>query len=225
LENKFQEEGAPQWDYILINDNSRNPCCTSQREIGLKYLESVYIPWFKKTKATPIFLDTFPYWASERHMSGLIDIPTFASVTYSGYQQYRDLVASALPEAQRPRIAPVGLAMLLIWEENPAFWETLMHYDEVHLSPSGTFLEACIVYATIFGKLPDPHVIFNDDGVANLWRTARRMAPEQHGTKAFPSESLARYLYHVAHRVMHGEIPRSFQQYDDYQSVSFIPEY
>ena len=228
LQRQYELNGAPKWDYILLNDNSRNPCCSSQREEGLAILESFYIPIFFKTKAIPIFLDTHAYWASTRDMSGLTDIPTFTSLTYSGYQEYADLVAIELPPSQKPRIAPVGLALLMIYEEHPEVYEGMIHYDEIHLSASGTLLEAMIVHATIFGKLPDPSLILDtDDGVANLWKTARRMVPQEDLNRPFPSESLAQYLYHIAHRVVVlGEKPKSFQEYypPNYKSVYFIPE-
>jgi hypothetical protein len=225
LESQYEENGPPQWDYILINDNSRNPCCTEQREIGLDRLENVYIPWFQATNATPIFLATYPYWASHRDMSGLTDIPTFASLTYEGYREYMNIVAQALPESQKPRLAPVGFGLMIVWEENPSLWEDLMHYDEVHLSPSGSFLQGCIVYATIFGKLPPADVVFGGEGgTSHLWSRARRMQPPEDAMKPFPTLSVAQYLYHVAHRVMNGEVPKLLTRYYHNESAYFAPD-
>ena len=224
LNNLYQENGPPKWDFILVNDNSRAACCTEQRQTSLELLESVYIPWFRKTKATPIFLATYPYWASHRDMSGLTDIPTFASLTYEGYREYYDLVARSLPESQQPRLAPVGFAMLIIWEEKPNIWKDLIHYDEVHLSPSGTFLEGCIVYATIFGRLPSKEVVFSDKGTSHLFGRARRMQPPDDPSKPFPSLGRAQYLYHVAHRVMNGAVPKSLTRYYNNESAYFTPD-
>jgi hypothetical protein len=71
--------GIPKWDYILLNDNSRSPCCTDPRKEGIKILVDIYVPWFIETGAIPIFMVTHAYWSSSRDMSGLIDIPTFMS--------------------------------------------------------------------------------------------------------------------------------------------------
>lgn len=212
--------GVPKWDYILLNDNSRGPCCTYPREEGMELLVDVYVPWILKTGAVPVFMVTHAYWPSTRDMSGLTDVPTFMSLTYEGYKQYAEAIAPLLPEHQQPKLAPVGLAFLLIWEESPKFWEKLIHMDEIHLTPSGTFLEGLIVYATLYGHLPSPSRVLNGD-VANLFTLARRMTPTEHFQEPYPTFEQARYLYHIASRIMEGELPRTFIRYTNGESVNF----
>mmetsp|Transcript_4529 Transcript_4529/g.10948 ORF Transcript_4529/g.10948 Transcript_4529/m.10948 type:complete len:513 (-) Transcript_4529:135-1673(-) len=212
--------GVPKWDYILLNDNSRGPCCTSPREEGLELLVDVYVPWILKTGAVPVFMVTHAYWPSTRDMSGLTDIPTFMSLTYEGYRQYALAIGKYLPEHQQPKLAPVGLAFLMIWEESPNMWEKLIHMDEIHLTPTGTFLEGLIVYATLYGHLPSPSLVLNGNA-ANLYSNARRMTPSEHIQEAYPTLDDARYLYHIASRIMKGEIPRTFIQYQNGESVDF----
>jgi hypothetical protein len=118
-QEKYETNGPPKWDYIVLNDDTRSPCCTAQRESSLELLKEVFIPLFLETGATPIFMMTYGYWTSARDMSGLDDIPTFTSYNYAGYRAYAELAAEYLPASQKPRIAPVGLAFLLIWEEKP----------------------------------------------------------------------------------------------------------
>lgn len=221
-QQQYDDFGTPDWDYIILNDNSRSPCCSEQRATGLELLKDVYVPWFITTGAVPIFMVTHGYWASERDMSGLTDIPTFASLTYEGYREYAELVAGLLPHEQQPRLAPVGLAFLLVLEENPSMWDSLIHMDEIHLTPSGTFLEGLIVYATIYGHLPNPRVVLNGN-VANLFSNARRMTPSEHIQEAYPTLDQARYLYHTASRIISGEIPRSFIRYHNGESADFVP--
>jgi hypothetical protein len=222
-QGQYDRNGAPKWDYILLNDNSRAPCCTEQRSKGLELLKDVYVPWFRETKAVPIFMVTYAYWSTKRDMSGLTDIPTFLSLTYEGYKEYAATVAKALPKSQKPRLAPVGLAFLLIWEENPTMWKNLIHMDQIHLTPSGTFLEGLVVYATIYGRLPDPKIVL-DGNIANLFSNARRMTPSEHIQEAYPTIDQARYLYHIASRIRAGELPRSFVQYENGESADFIPD-
>ena len=222
-QQQYDDFGTPQWDYIILNDNSRAPCCTEQRESGLELLRDVYVPWFIETKAIPIFMVTHGSWSSKRDMSGLTDVPTFASLTYEGYREYAELVADLLPANQQPRLAPVGLAFQLVWEESPAMWETLIHQDEIHLTPSGTYLEGLIVYATIYGHLPNPRIVLNGD-VANLFSNARRMTPSAHIQEAYPTLDRARYLYHVASRIINGEKPRSFFWYENGEAADFVPD-
>jgi hypothetical protein len=222
-QQQYDDFGTPQWDFIILNDNSRAPCCTEQRETGLELLKDVYVPWFIETGAIPIFMVTHGYWASKRDMSGLTDIPTFASLTYEGYREYAELVEDLLPPEQQPRLAPVGLAFQLIWEENPSMWENLIHMDEIHLTPCGTYLEGLIVFATIYGHLPNPRIVLNGD-VANLFSNARRMTPSEHIQEAYPTLDQARYLYHVASRIVNGELPRSFIRYENGESADFVPD-
>lgn len=218
-----QQGIPPQWDFVVMNDNTRTPCCTDQRQTTLAALTETYVPLFLETGATPILLQTHPYWASWRDMSGLIDIPTFASYTYAGYRQYIDVLGSQLPANQQPRLAPVGLAHLLVWEENLPLWEELIHYDEVHPSPSGSFLQALIVHGTIFGQLPPAYSVLNTPS-EYFFRKARRMVPSNHQLKMFPSQETASYLYYVAQRILQGELPKSLTLYEDYPSLDFIPD-
>ena len=49
-------------------------------------------------------------------------------------------------------VAPVGLAMQNAIAERPDL--DMLHYDEEHPSIHGTYLSACVIYATIFGRSP-----------------------------------------------------------------------
>ena len=224
LQSKYQYEGPPRWDYIVINDNTRSPCCTTQRANGIEMLRDVYIPWFLDTGATPIFLDTHAYWAPTRDMRGLTDIPTFTSLSYEGYREYINIVSTYLPPEQQPRLAPVGLAFLMVWEEDFALWESLIHYDHIHPSPSGTFLQGCIVYAAIFGKLPPVDIITGHESF-QFFEATRRMVPTSHRQKPFPTRKEVLYLYHVAQRIMiEKQLPKSLIQYHNQDSVYYEPD-
>ena len=142
------------------------------------------------------------------------------SLTYEGYKEYAEVIGKHLPEHQQPKLAPVGLAFLLIWEESPSVWEKLIHMDEIHLTPTGTFLEGLIVYATLYGRLPRPNVVLNGD-LANLYSRARKMVPSEHMQEAYPTLEMARYLYHIAARILNGEFPKSFIHYSNGESVDF----
>jgi len=110
-------ENPPRWDYIVINDNTRSPARNDTRQKSLAELEASYVPWLMTTGATPVFILTHAYWTSWRDMTGLEDVPTFTSLTYMGYREYVALLEQYLPPAQKPQIAPVGIAFLTVWEE------------------------------------------------------------------------------------------------------------
>jgi hypothetical protein len=205
----------PKWDYVVINDNTRSPARKDTREQTLEILQSTYVPWFQKLGAIPVLLDTHAYWTDWRNMDGLVDVPTFTSLTYEGYREYAEVLGSQLPAEQQPRIAPVGIAFLVIWEENYNMWLKLFHYDEVHASPYGTFLQSCIMHHTLFGYLP----LMTDalpTNISTLFARARRMQPPTHPRKPFPTLEEAQYLYRVAERVVDGGyVPKSFTFYQN----------
>ena len=213
----------PKWDYIILNDNTRSPAQTSTRRDALSILEQQYLLWFQKTGATPILMFTYAYDTPYRDMQGVLDIPTFTSLTYEGYRQYAELLAKRLPETQQPKIAPVGLAFLTVWEEAYDFWNsTLFHVDRIHASPHGTFLQGCVVYCTLYGKLPRARTAIGH--LQTLWDEARRMQPSRHRTLPLPTQEEATYLYHVAERVcLLGHVPKSFVYYENGESTDYVP--
>ena len=199
-----------------MNDNTRNPARAKSRAHSLQFLEQFYVPWLLETKATPVFLWPHAYSVAStptRSMTGLEDVANFTSLTGVGYNEYAKLLQSYLPEEQTPRIAPVGLAFLLVHEEDPAIWATLFHSDHIHASPSGTWLQGCIVYATLFGELPPRDGVVRPN-MTYLWKTARMMQHAWEPANPFPDAATASYLYRVAERIMiEGERPTSWVDY------------
>lgn len=211
------------WNFVVINDNTRNPSRRKTRARALQDIERFYVPWFLETGATPVFLWTHAYSVnstSDRNMTGLEDVANFTSLTRVGYQAYADLLKLYLPKAQEPRIAPVGLAFLVVYEENPDIWHSLFHNaDHLHASPSGSFLQGCIVYYTIFGRMPDREVVIQED-MSVLWKRARMMQHPWEPPNPFPDSKTADYLYRVAERVMvEGYVPSSFINYQNGETV------
>lgn len=206
----FQESvPGPPWDFVLMNDQSMRPTnWNNKRDRSVYALETIYAPLIERAKATPILFMTWAYWREDwEQMSYMVDIPTFTRQLYRGYQYYAEVLQQALPPTQRPRIAPVGLAYLVIWEENPSFWEDKMFSptDQYHPSPHGTYLAACVVYSTMYGHLPPAWTRFTD----HVFARSRRM--ELDGDPLpLPTEDEAIYLRDVAARVaLRGYIPES----------------
>jgi hypothetical protein len=213
-----EQPAQPYWDFVMLNDNTRDPARAKTREHSLQFLERFYVSWLLETRATPVFLWTHAYMVESiptRNMTGLTDVANFTSLTGVGYKECAKLLASYLPEEQTPRIAPVGLAFLMVYEEQPEFWKTLFHSDHIHASPSGTFLQGCVVYYTLFGEMPPKDYVVRQN-MESLWKTARMMQHAFEPPNPFPTRETAEYLYHIAERLMvNGEIPKS---YIDYQN-------
>lgn len=214
---------APKWDYIVLNDNTRSPAQRQERMDSLSTLEQKYLLWFQQTGAVPILMFTYAYDTPYRDMQGMLNIPTFTSLTYEGYRQYASLLEQRLPEKQRPRIALVGLAFLTVWEDNFDFWNNSMfHVDRIHSSPHGTYLQGCVVYCTMYGKMPSVDIAIGK--LESLWNNARRMAPVRHRRAKFPTRAEAKYLYDVAERVcLHGYVPKSLVYYKHGEATDYIP--
>lgn len=193
-------EGSPAWDYIVLNDNTRQPGLEENREETEATLEGTYVQWFLETGATPVFIATHAYESDERDTSMFGGIADFTSQTYYGYLLYADLVGSYLPQSQAPRVAPVGVAFLVVYEEDYDMWLRMFNHDDVHASPHGSYLQGCVLHATIFGSMPYKAVALNDD-LGDLWSRARMMAPEEFPVLDFPTVEEARYLFDVAERV------------------------
>ncbi|KAL3823669.1 hypothetical protein ACHAXA_009774 [Cyclostephanos tholiformis] len=223
--------GGEGWDYVIINDNTRNPARRSTRAHALSMLERFYVPWLLDTGSIPVFLWTHAYTPdyaceggaassdsasgnkSPPDMTGLEDVANFTSLTHVGYRAYVDLLNLYLPPSQAPRIAPVGLAYLVVHEEEYELWRTLFHCDNLHASPSGSFLQGCIVHYTLFGKMPDRSVMLSGD-ISHLWKNARMMQHAWEPPNPFPDRDAAEYLYRVAERVMvEGYVPSSYVDY------------
>jgi hypothetical protein len=156
-------------------------------------------------------------------MGGLESVPEFTSLTYEGYKQYAALLEENLPTSQKPRIAPVGLAFLLVWEDNYDLWTRLFHVDEIHCSPLGTFLQGCVLYHTIFGSMPKNSIAVRGD-MFTLWINARRFQPSQQRRNPFPTEEEAEYLYHIALRIcVYGHVPRTLTNYENGEATEYVP--
>jgi len=223
LKQLYSAEGSPQFDFIVMNDNTRNPARLNTREESLEILEEKYVDWFLESGATPILLCTYAYSTPYRDMGGLGTVAEFTSYTYEGYRLYAELLSDALPPEQQPRIAPVAIAFLVVWEENYSLWERLFHVDQIHASTAGTFLQGCVVHHTIFKRMPLPSVAIRPD-MSYLWMNARRFQPGEHRRAPYPTQEEAAYLYDVAVRVCkHNYTPKSFQRFVNGEGVDYTP--
>jgi hypothetical protein len=215
LNNYYAQNKKPKWDFVVLNDNSRNPERATRRAKGLEALRDLYVPWFLKTGAIPVFLDTHAY-----HLTPTTDIPTFTSITYEGYEQYAAVFEALLPPAQKPRIAPVGIVFLTVWEEDQSLWRMLFETDGIHLTPLGTFLQGCVIHYTLLGRLPAKKDVLRDN-MSDLWWNARAMEHSGTAKDPFPSKADAEYVYNIVERVVKNKhLPNAFFRRTDEDAVS-----
>jgi hypothetical protein len=228
-QNKELLKRSKKWDYVIMNDQTLYPGTVEKREKSINALSSTYAEYLIASKATPVFIVTYGYSKAAANSdddgssdddavdnyNALGDIPEFTSRIYYGYQQYQETLKDILPYRQQPLLAPVGLAFLVIYEENYDLWLELFYDDGFHPSPLGTFLMGCCLYATMFGRIP-PKLPKSDDDVMSLFGNARMMHSSSMGDdKSFPTAEEAEYLAEIAKRVvLEGYIPATLLDSD-----------
>lgn len=219
----FSYNQGHNWDFILMNDNTRSPARKYPRQESLTVLKETYLPMFLETGARPIFLATKAYWSPYRDMGGLRSVPEFTSLTMAGYRSYVDMLSPLLPENQQPLIAPVALAFLFVYEDNRNLWEKMFHVDKIHCGPLGTYLQGLVIHHTIFGVLPEQSVAIRPD-MSSLWEDARRFQPIEHHRDPFPSQAEAAYLYQIAVKLcVHKQLPRTYTHYTNGEAAEYDP--
>lgn len=210
---------TPEYDFVVLNDRSNWPAIEEKREETMEVLNDTFIPMLLENGAAPVLYATHGYESEMVDTSEFSNISEFTSLIFEGYRQYAALLEANLPSTQRPRIAPIGLAFLIVYEENYAMWQKLFFVDDLHPSPHGTYLMGCVLYATLYGFMPGNTALPSNP--ESLWSRARKMQIGGEYHMPFPTYDDCVYLYSVAKRLMeYGERPETFIQYYDDETES-----
>lgn len=188
-------------DYVIMNDQTQYPARTFNRNIVVHSMIQSYFPMFEKTGAVPVFVVTAAYRKKVKGSGDLGSVEQFTYLLTEGYEAYAAELEQRLPAAQKPILAPVGLAYLQVHKERPEIWGKLFAWDSYHPSAQGTFLQCCVLYRSIFGELPPKNVAVQetDQEMAQLW--SRLMNPQDQDYSP-PTKADAEYLWDVAGRVV-----------------------
>jgi hypothetical protein len=205
IKDELNSTTKTEWDYVVFVDQTKRMAIEGARSESVYALANAYGPILKQTGAIPIIVDTHAFWSSETNMTGLVDIPTFQSLIYDGVEEYVEALAYVLPDWQAPIVAPIGLAYLTIYEENEDMWYKLFIEDQMHSSIHGSYLFACVLYATMYGHLPPKSVSI--DGIDKLFAKSRKLIGQDY---TYPTADEAYYYRSVARRVaLYGYVPDS----------------
>ena len=156
--------GGTRWDYVILQDHSQIPgFLTDNRNwvdslSGAKKLD----PMIERAGAETVFLMT--WGRRDGDPSNINRYPNYTAMQSHleiGYRKYAENVST---EDRPIWIAPVGLAWKHIFEEinqtgsDPTSPGTLFYdlysSDGSHPSLSGSYLAACVIYATTTGRSP-----------------------------------------------------------------------
>lgn len=170
-----QQRQHQQWDFVVMNDQTRAPAFAGSRYSALKILKSKYAPKLYQAGATPIFLQTAAYRSEKaRTAVGLGSFESFTQKLTEGYQTYAKTLIdhfalensvqqqTTLQNRSYPSeaiVAPVGNSYAYLLHNPGKFdlFDKLYLDDDVHPSPYGTWLQSCVLYSIISGKAPPPY--------------------------------------------------------------------
>jgi hypothetical protein len=144
--------GSEPWSDVVLQEQSEIPSVASLRTTEMYPAATRLVSAARRQGARPILYLTFAHqdgWSA----AGLLDYPSMQAAVDSGYLG----IATQLGVA----IAPVGAAWQSVIDQPspPSLWQP----DGVHPTVTGTYLAACVFYATIFAA--SPVGLGDDDGL------------------------------------------------------------
>ncbi len=131
------------WSLVVLQEQSQIPAVDQFRQTEMYPAARKLVAMVRRTGAQPIFFITWAHrdgWPED----GLADYRSMQSAIDDGYL--------TIAREQHAAVAPVGFAWqtLLGQEGNPGLWQD----DGSHPTEKGTYLAACVFYATIFRESP-----------------------------------------------------------------------
>jgi hypothetical protein len=135
---------SSKWDFVVLQEQSQVPAVEPARSEAMYPAVRLLVRQIEDVGATPIFFVTWARrdgWA-EQGLSGYEAMQSQITQGYLGIAQELGVPA-----------APVGEAWLLAARQHPEL--ELWQGDGSHPSEQGTYLAACVFYATIFRQSPE----------------------------------------------------------------------
>jgi hypothetical protein len=134
---------AAPWSFVVLQEQSETPATPAGRN-SMYSAARTLAARVKADGAQPMFFMT---WA---HRDGL---PVTGVSTYESMQLAIDDGYSGIADELGAPVAPVGFTWFVVRREHPemAMWQD----DGSHPTASGTYLAACVFYATIFRQSPE----------------------------------------------------------------------
>jgi hypothetical protein len=134
------------WDYVVLQEQSEIPAYDNSREgmyEGARALDKL----IKSNHSKTMFFLTWGYKNGDT-----LNVPVQATQTFEGMQQQLDIGYTNIANELNAQIAPVGIAWLNAKSRNNTI--DLWQDDHKHPNINGTYLSACVFYATIFNGSP-----------------------------------------------------------------------
>jgi hypothetical protein len=179
------------WHFVILNDHTQAPARTGTADQSKQALAEHYVPMMMQQHeptTTPILIQTPAYRRiGVNDSADLGDFDNMTALVREGLESYLTVLP---PHA---RIAPVGEAYRRIRNDlnDIELWKKLYSWDDFHPSPYGTWLQACVIFGTMFHIPPPPYD-------PQWWELCRYMNPPDEKPLPLPTDEEAYRLWYVA---------------------------
>ena len=131
------------WDYVILQEQSQIASVERVRQAVMYPVVRLLVDYIRFNKATPVLFLTWAHRDGWRKF-GLQDADAMQTELDRGYLTIAREVGVA--------VIPAGPAWTVARQQRPpiALWQ----FDGSHPNPSGTYLSACVLYATLFIQSP-----------------------------------------------------------------------
>ena len=134
---------STKWTYVILQEQSQIPSVETLRTQKMYPAARTLVKQIRKKEATPLFFLT---WA---HRTGW---PAYGMNDYESMQERIDQGYEQIARELNVSLVPVGYAWRNAIKQYPEL--TLWQEDGSHPSEEGTYLAACVFYATLFQESP-----------------------------------------------------------------------
>jgi hypothetical protein len=132
-----------QWDYVVLQEQSEIPAVEASRGQAMYPAARALVAKIRENGAEPLFFNT---WG---HKNGL---PEYGEPTYFEMQAQLDVGYKGIARELGVDVVPVGYAWLQARTQPQPL--DLWQDDGSHPNQQGTYLVACVFYATVFQESP-----------------------------------------------------------------------
>ncbi len=134
---------AAVWTFVVLQEQSVIPSLAAQRETGMYPAVRAFTTAIRAASAEPVLLLTWAHRDGFRDV-GFMDYASMQAQITAGYLEIADELGV--------RVAPAGVA----WQTALARDSTLDLWkpDGSHPTLAGTYLAACVLYATLYFESP-----------------------------------------------------------------------
>jgi hypothetical protein len=135
---------SAKWNYVVLQEQSEVPSVEGSRAEYMRPAAAALINQIEDIGARPVLFMT---WA---HRNGY---PQSGMPDYAAMQAQINYGYLGISQQMKVPVAPVGVAWSIVYSQNPAL--ELWQEDDSHPAEAGTYLAACVFYATLFRQSPE----------------------------------------------------------------------